>query len=173
MKNDRYPDIIRRTPRIKKYVNNVERRLCLPRRIKSRVMSDFCTTVSARIEQGEGWEAIAASLGSPAHAAEELNEQMKEYSYSKSKWRFLALAAAALPIGWLLLQVLVPVVALSIALPSDAASVGIIGGADGPTAIIVTTSPISGGYLLKIALAVLAAAAGIFGFVKLSRIKRR
>lgn len=163
---------VRLLPPIKKYVNAVERRLRLPRKIKSRVMSDFCTTISARFEQGETYDQIITSLGAPAKAAEDLNEQMKEYAYSKSKWRFVCLAAAVLPIGWLLLQVLVPVVALSIALPSDAASIGVIGGADGPTAIIVTAPAVRPSYMFEIVLAVLAAAAAIYGFVRLGRIRR-
>jgi len=52
-----------------------------------------------------------------------------------AKW--IALGAAVLSAAMCLLY-LIP---RDIALPSDTASIGIIGGADGPTAVFVNTSP--------------------------------
>lgn len=129
--------------KMKKYCNAVKRRLNLPRDVKTRVMSDFGSSINARREAGESDDQICAELGSPKEAAALLNEQMKEYAYRKSKWRWLALAVAVLSgvmlvwttaVNWLLTLL------FSFTL-SEAESVGIIGGADGPTAIFVTQSP--------------------------------
>ena len=125
--------------KMKNYVNAVERRLNLPREIKARVMSDFQSSIVARQEAGQTDEEIYAELGTPAKAAADLNEQMKDYTYRKSPWRFLFLGIAA--IGGVQLGVFVAffgAVLLGFTGP-EAASIGIIGGADGPTAIFVTT----------------------------------
>ena len=82
--------------KMKNYVNAVERRLNLPREIKARVMSDFQSSIVARREAGQTDEEIYAELGTPAKAAADLNEQMKDYTYRKSPWRFLFLGIAAI-----------------------------------------------------------------------------
>lgn len=82
--------------KMKNYVNAVERHLNLPREIKARVMSDFQSSIAARREAGQTDEEIYAELGTPAKAAADLNEQMKDYTYRKSPWRFLFLGIAAI-----------------------------------------------------------------------------
>lgn len=82
--------------KMKNYVNAVERRLNLPREIKARVMSDFQSSIAARREAGQTDEEIYAELGTPAKAAADLNEQMKDYTYRKSPWRFLFLGIGAI-----------------------------------------------------------------------------
>ena len=82
--------------KMKNYVNAVERRLNLPREVKARVMSDFQSSIVARREAGQTDEEIYAELGTPAKAAADLNEQMKDYTYRKSPWRFLFLGIAAI-----------------------------------------------------------------------------
>lgn len=59
-------------------------------------------------------------------------------SCRKSPWRFVCLAAAAISGGWLAFYGAVQLLALR-ALEGEAASIGIIGGADGPTAVFITT----------------------------------
>ena len=158
--------------KMKKYVNAVERHLNLPRQIKVRVMSDFSSSIQARRESGMTDEEIYAELGSPQKAAADLNEQMKEYAYRKSPWRFLFLACAAYGAAELLGSLMAWIIWLMIADPvlhaGEAASVGIIGGADGPTAVFVTT-PGWTGYVLP----VLALGIGIWGFLRFSRQKRK
>ena len=127
--------------KMKKYVNAVERRLELPRDIKARVMSDFSSSIQARRESGMTEEEIYLELGSPQKAAADLNEQMKEYAYRKSPWRWLFLVLACLSGVWLLVRRLFMMslnILAAISFPTEANSVGIIGGADGPTAIFVT-----------------------------------
>lgn len=126
--------------KMKKYCSRVERRLNLPKSVKKRVMNDFRSSIDARREAGETDEQMIAELGTPKEAAAVLNEQMKEYAYRKSPWRWAALAGAAVSglillwttaVNWLLNL-------LFSASLTEAQSLGIIGGADGPTAIFVT-----------------------------------
>ena len=126
--------------KMKSYVNAVERRLNLPREIKARVMSDFQSSIVARREAGQS----DAELGTPAKAAADLNEQMKDYTYRKSPWRFLFLGIAAIGGVRLLYDGFVSLIGYvvlrrELVQNGSAAAIGIIGGADGPTAIFVTT----------------------------------
>ena len=158
--------------KMKNYVNAVERRLALPREIKARVMSDFSSSIQARRESGMSDAEIFAELGSAKDAAADLNEQMKEYTYRKSPWRFLFAAAAIYGAAELLGSLFAWIAYFMIADPvlraGEASSIGIIGGADGPTAIFVTT-PDWTGYVLP----VLALAVGICGFLYFSRRKQK
>ena len=64
----------------------------------------------------------------------------KEENCRRSPWRFVCLAAAVVSGGWLVFYGAVQLLALR-ALEGEAVSIGIIGGADGPTQIFVTTAP--------------------------------
>ena len=85
----------------------------------------------------------------------------------KSPWRFLCLAAAILSGLWLIVDNILPWLMLK-TLSTEAASIGIIGGADGPTAIFVTSHP-AGFWNDLIPLVILIF--GIVGFLFLSRNK--
>ena len=166
--------------KMKKYVTAVERRLNLPREVKARVMSDFSSSIQARREAGMSDEAIYAELGAPKKAAEDLNEQMKEFAYRKSPWRFLFAAAAAYGAAQLLgvlwgylvyfwYRLVYSDMVMGIGMTTtESSSIGIIGGADGPTAIFVTT-PIWMHYILP----VLALIIGIWGFLRLRKCKQK
>ena len=138
---------VRFLPPVKRYVNAVERRLHLPLREKARVMSDISTSIAARHEAGESYEAIMADMGTPEAVAQPFNQAFAG-QYKGSAWRFLWLALA--------LAVLAATAAVLIftagmargmemaflpqAFPwAGASSAGIIGGADGPTAVFVTS----------------------------------
>ena len=131
--------------KMKKYTTAIERRLNLPREMKARVMSDFISSVQARREAGQSDAEIYAELGNPKKAAAELNEQMKEFTYRKSPWRYLFAACAAYGTAELLGGLIARLMYLFLRDPllstsmGEAASAGIIGGADGPTAVFVTT----------------------------------
>ena len=158
--------------KMKKYVNAVERRLNLPRDVKARVMSDFSSSIQARREAGMTDEEIYVELGDAGKAAAGLNEQMKEFTYRKSPWRYLFAAAAAyggakiLGALWALICYWIFRAQVS-ATTAHSASIGIIGGADGPTAIFVTT-PMWVSYLLPAVLLIV----GIWGFLRLRKCKR-
>ena len=159
--------------KMKKYMNAVERQLNLPRQIKIRVMSEFSSDLQARRETGMTDEEIYAELGTPKQAAANINEQMKEYAYRKSPWRFLFAACAAYGAAEL-----IPMIfgclsywilrAWAMLTPNEAVSVGIIGGADGPTAIFLTT-PVWMHYLLPAAALVV----GILGYLRLRKCRQK
>ncbi len=158
--------------KMKQYVNAVERKLNLPREVKARVMSDFSSSINARREAGLTDEEVYAELGTPKEAAAELNEQMKEFAYRKSPWRFLFLAAAVFSGLWLAADAAFQMAILSSleANLGQAGSVGIIGGADGPTAVFLTAKV---GFDWNLLLMVLLLAAGIFGFLRLRKCKKK
>ena len=65
---------VRFLPPVKRYVNAVEHRLHLPLREKARVMSDISTSIAARHEAGESYEAIMADMGTPEAVAQPFNQ---------------------------------------------------------------------------------------------------
>lgn len=156
--------------KMKKYTNAIERKLNMPKAVKVRVMNDFISSVQGRRESGQTDGEIFAELGSPRKVAAELNAQMKDYTYVKSPWRWLCFAVI---IGCLSSLIFGSGVGLQRLLLSTSASssLGIIGGADGPTAIFVTASPDYVWYRIGITLIILAIA--VFGFYKLRRCSRK
>ena len=156
--------------KMKSYVNAVERRLNLPREIKARVMSDFQSSIVARREAGQSDEEIYAELGTPAKAAADLNEQMKDYAYRKSPWRFLFLGIGAIGGVRLLYDGVVSLIGYFIlhrelVQSGGAASIGIM---DGPTAIFVTTPAWTRPAWMAALLIV-----GVVGYLLLRRCKAR
>ena len=155
---------------MEKYLRAVKRRLNMPKDMKERVMADFLSTIHARKEDGQSEETILAELGTPKQAAKELNEQMKEYTYKKSPWRWLCLALAVFS-GLCLAYKGLAGLLLVLFNKAYNASIGVIGGADGPTAIFVTTNT-SGRIFPSAGIYVLLLAMGIVGFLALRKIKR-
>ena len=156
--------------KMKKYTNAIERKLNMPKELRARVMNDFISSIQGRREAGQTDEEIFAELGSPKKVAAELNEQMKDYTYVKSPWRW---ACLAIIIGCILSLIFGGTIGLLIHLinASVSSSIGIIGGADGPTAIFVTTSADYIWYQAGITVIILTMA--ILGFYRLSRCPRK
>ena len=155
----------------KRYLSAIRRRLNMPKDLKDRVMSDFLCAIDARRENGQTMEQIMEELGDPKKAAADLNEQMKAYTYRKSPWRWFCFALSvvcALVLGKGGVRGLL---AAALTGANAAVSTGIIGGADGPTAIFVTTTPelLQRTYGLTTLLLVM----GVIGFIALSRIRRK
>lgn len=157
--------------KLRKYLRVVRRRLDVPKQLKDRIMEDFVSSIDARKENGQEEAAILAELGAPKMAARELNQQMREYTYRKSPWRWVCLAVAILS-GLCLAYQGLPGLLLMLFNKSynAAASIGVIGGADGPTAIFVTTKPsatplfmIYGSFILL----------GLVGFLLLRKVKQK
>lgn len=124
-------------PPIKRYVNAIERHLRLPFREKVRVMEDISSAITARHEAGESYEQIMADMGKPRQVAAQFNREMGARP-SRVRWVLLVLAVAVLPLTAILLIELGMVFWFQHWIASSsAASIGIIGGADGPTAIFV------------------------------------
>ena len=157
--------------KLRKYLRVVRRRLDVPKQLKDRIMEDFVSSIDARKENGQEEAAILAELGAPKMAARELNQQMREYTYRKSPWRWVCLAVTILS-GLCLAYQGLPGLLLMLFNKSynAAASIGVIGGADGPTAIFVTTKPsatplfmIYGSFILL----------GLVGFLLLRKLKQK
>lgn len=156
---------------IEKYLRSVRRRLNMPKALKDRVMTDFRSSVEARLEDGQSIETILAELGSPRDAAAELNRQMQEYTYKKSPWRWVCLLLAAVSGFRLIRHWSAGILMMIFGRPRHGADIGIIGGADGPTAIFVTTSPDV--FLYRFALYGLLLILSIIGFIALGKLKRK
>lgn len=156
--------------KMKKYTNAIERKLNMPKEVKDRVMTDFISSIQGRRESGQTDEEIFAELGSPKKVAAELNEQMKDYTYFKSPWRWVCLAII---IGCIMSFVFGGTIGLLIHLlnASVSSSIGIIGGADGPAAIFVTTS---NDYIwCRAGITAMILVMAILGFYRLSRCPRK
>ena len=161
-----------------RYLRSVKHRLNLPKEIRNRVMTDLESDIDARLEAGATMEIVQEELGSPKKAAADLTEQMKEYAFRKSPWRYLFLALSVLSGGWLifyaaLLRFGMLLNTLSItSYPVPAASIGIIGGADGPTAIFVTGG-VSAGLDWDVVLVALILVVSLLVFFRLRRCKQK
>ena len=152
---------------MKKYMNAVKRKLNLPRDVKQRVMADLETSVRSRAEAGQTEEQIKAELGTPAEVAAELNEQMKEFAYAKSAWRWACLALAVVSALAFLYKGVINMLVAAL----EHASLGIVGGADGPTVIFVTQSPDSAVYSMLMSAMILVMI--IAGFYYLGHMRKR
>ena len=98
---------------------------------------------------------------------------MKDYAYRKSPWRFLFLGIAAIGGVRLLYDGVVSLIGYFIlhrelVQNGSAAAIGIIGGADGPTAIFVTTPAWTRPAWMAALLIV-----GVVGYLLLRRCKAR
>lgn len=156
--------------KMRKYIRSIERRLNLPKDVKERVMSDFLSSINARREAGQSEEQIYAELGDAQKVAAELNDQMKEFAYRKSPWRYLFAVVAAYGAARLLKSIIGQILywLLQIEIQRETASIGVIGGADGPTAIFVASSA-GAGYIWAVVLLVI----GIWGFLRLRKCKNK
>lgn len=156
--------------KINKYIKAVKRRLNLPSDIKTRVMNDFISSIQSRREAGKTDEEIIEELGMATNVATELNEQMKEFTYVKSPWRWGCLVVAIICALSLVWKGIIGLFVYTLT-RNDAASIGIIGGADGPTAIFVATNPAPIGYTIIVPLIILIL--GLVGFYLLGHKKRK
>lgn len=126
---------------MKRYVNDIERNLRMDRPTRVRIMRDLGSDIQSRREAGATDEQIMAELGTPQEVAESFNQAFGAApAPARSGWRWAFLAAAAA----LLLQGGCQALRLRLMAGS---SIGVIGGADGPTAIFVTGSVLSEGML--------------------------
>lgn len=156
---------------MEKYLRAVRRRLNMPKTIKDRVMSDFSGSIEARLENGQSFEEVLLELGNPCQAAEELNRQMLDYTYQKSPWRWVAFALAVFSGLCLVYHGYTGLLLMLFNKANNAAGIGVIGGADGPTAVFVTTKNMYSGLPAE-AIYVMLLIMGVIGFVALSKLRR-
>ena len=152
---------------MKKYMNAVKRKLNLPKDVKERVMADLETSVQSRVEAGQDPAEIMAELGTPAEVAAELKEQMKDFAYVKSLWRWACLGLAVVSVFTLVFQGAINLLVTVI----NGASLGVIGGADGPTAIFVTQAPEHGAYSMLMSALIMVM--GMIGFYYLGHMRKK
>lgn len=156
--------------KMKKYLRSIERSLNMPKDVKERVMADMVSSIQERREAGQSEDMIYEQLGTPAQVAADLNEQMKEFTYVKSPWRWACLALAVLSGITMVFGGSIGLLTFLLNKGINS-SVGIIGGADGPTAIFIATSPNVGVHQICICLLLLVM--GLIGFFALSRCPRK
>ena len=154
-----------------KYLRAVRRRLNMPKDLKDRVMTDFAGSIDARMELGQSEADIFTELGTPKQVAKDLNEQMKEYTYKKSPWRWACLILAVFS-GLCLVYQGYANLLLILFNKANNASIGIIGGADGPTSVFVTTKTLYSGLPAEAIYAMLLVM-GLIGFIALSKMKQK
>ena len=152
---------------MKEYMNQVKWKLALPRDVKKRVMADLASSIQSRVEAGQTEEQIMAELGTPAEVAAELNEQMKEFAYVRSPWRWACLALAAVSALTLVFKSAINLMAAIL----NKATIGVIGGVDGPTAIFVTQAPENALYSMLMSALVLLMS--IVGFYYLGHMRKK
>lgn len=126
--------------KMKKYMRAVGRKLNLPADVKKRVMTDFTCSIQSRYEAGKTDDEIFAELGTPADVASDLNEQMKEFAYTKSPWRWVCLGLIVVCLMTLLYRGGAGLLAAILSFTLYNESVGVIGGVDGPTQIYIAQS---------------------------------
>ena len=95
---------------------------------------------------------------------------MNESSTRKSPWRFAFLAVAVLSGAWLAFYAAVQFLAQNLISAGEQAGIGIIGGADGPTAIVVAASSGIDWDLIIVAAALII---GVVGYIRLRRCRQK
>ena len=155
---------------MKKYLRAVKRRLNMPKELRRRVISDLESSISSRLEAGQSQASILQELGTPQQTAKELNRQMEEYTYQKSPWRWVCLALAFISILLLLFQGSLGLITALFNFHVNHSS-GIIGGADGPTAVFVSAP--DGYFTQQMIIAGILLVMSILGYWALSHIKRK
>ena len=132
----------RLSPIAKRYLRAVKRELCLSGSARAQALKDLEQQLRG---MDYSYEDFIARCGSPLQTAEIMNRSIPGYVYSKSLLRIPCLIAGLLGTAVLLYHGFMHI-ALRFMMEnpqiffddSSAASLGIIGGADGPTAIFVS-----------------------------------
>jgi len=127
------------SPKIRTYLRQVSRKLRFSKALNTRICADLQTTILAKMESGIPETEILDSLGTPTMVAADFHAQMPDQIRKKSPLRFVCLAvsivSALVLVGRLLLSLF-----LDDLLNGMTRSIGIIGGADGPTSVFITTT---------------------------------
>lgn len=122
-------------PPVKRYMNAIERRLRADRATRVRIMTELAGDFESRREAGQSDEQIMAELGAPEEVAAQFNAAFGVSGRpSRWRWAFVVLAGVVLAVS------VVPMLVSHFA-AERAASLGVIGGADGPTAIYIAAAP--------------------------------
>lgn len=141
-----------------KYIREVEKLIPLPSRIKKEVLRDLEEAFASAAEHGETEEQVIQRLGSPKEFAENLNEQVnfERFTQEHRKRKQMLMIICIFIFSMLLfgLYALIKMVTLTREIE------GVIGHADGPTAIFVATPGIDYSFVV-VALGIAAFVAAI------------
>lgn len=120
------------------YIKRVKAALSVSRRSKQEIVRDLEEIFSSALEHGETEQEVIERLGMPREFARSMEEQLGIDAEARRKKQRVRMAvlfiAAAVFFGTA--AVIFSYITAQAALP-----VGVIGGADGPTAIFVTAAP--------------------------------
>lgn len=119
-----------------KYIKQVKKRLAVPSSKRKTVLQDLEKTFASAAENGETEQQVIARLGTPEQFAAGIEEQFGIDRKKRLKTRTII---------WTTICLVVAVIVFSVYLTIQQemiGAIGIIGGADGPTAIIVSGSGI-------------------------------
>lgn len=123
------------------YIKKVRRALLCSAKQKREIVRDLEEIFSSAAEHGESQAEVIARLGAPQDYARAMEESLGTDRKAILRRRALcAMIPPALlaPLFFLLYRIAAP-----FTIEEHRMSVGIIGGADGPTSILITTSPAS------------------------------
>ena len=82
--------------KIKRYVNQLERRLRLPLELKVRINGDIGTEIHQRMESGQTVDQVFQEMGIPDEVAASFNREFSEFEIRKNPIRFLFLIMAVM-----------------------------------------------------------------------------
>lgn len=131
-----------------KYIKQVKKRLAVPSSKRKTVLQDLEKTFASAAENGETEQQVIARLGTPEQFAAGIEEQFGIDRKKRLKTRTII---------WTTICLVVAVIVFSVYLTIQQemiGAIGIIGGADGPTAILVSGPGIDISLLVLIVAAV-------------------
>lgn len=121
------------------YIRQILRRIRVTDGVKRRIRADLLADIAAKQDAGQTLAQIQAEMGSPDRAAAEFNAAYD--GTPARRWYVWQQAAKAAAPVLLVLAVLCLAASPAVRMALFGGSVGIIGGADGPTSIYVTAGP--------------------------------
>ena len=154
------------------YGKEVARRLLLPRAKRKEVLRDLEEAFASAAEHGESEQQVIDLLGTPEEFAAAMNEQLgvpQEFFLRRSR----RLAVLFFVLTALLLAAAVADLWRDHLLEVRLSSVCIIGGADGPTHILLSAAPGIDPAILLFLLAAILAAAGLRQLLRCRRARKK
>lgn len=138
------------------YVEAILRKTGFDKSTRARLRTDLETDLDAQLATGQPIGEVIWEMGTPQQVAAGLRQNMPGAKPQRSPWRWVFLAVGIL----VLLAALTVLLAQHRSAFNSTASIAVIGSADGPTAVFVTSSLTSG---LRTLVTPLAFAVAYFG----------
>lgn len=148
----------------KQYIRRVRRTLVSGRTNRAAILRDLEEIFSSAAEHGQSTAEVIDRLGPPEDFARAAEEQLGVDRPRLLRRRMLL---CALPAG--LLAVALFLFSRLYTFISPSSSVGVIGGADGPTAILIASQPLPGSGAVPLLLSLLCAGLAVWAVVRYFR----